>query len=113
MCVLVALLSVAYQLRGEIAVAVLRRGAPGRIARDSAAALEDGLHVAICGAGSPMYDDRRSAPCTLVVAGHHHLVFDAGGGAARRLAQMGFALGRLERVFLTHFHSDHMWVRHC
>ncbi len=72
------------------------------------AQLEDGLHVMLCGAGAPMPDPKRSGPCTLVIAGQQVLVFDIGSGAAGNIGPSGIPLGKVERVFLTHFHSDHI-----
>jgi ribonuclease Z len=70
--------------------------------------LPDALHVGLCGAGSPFPDDRRSGPCTLVVAGKRLFIVDAGSGSARNIGKMGFQHGRIEAIFLTHFHSDHI-----
>jgi ribonuclease Z len=94
--------------RAPLSVALAQRGAAARMAADPAAELGDGLHVGLCGAGSPFPDERRSGPCTLVLAGQRLFIFDAGSGAARRIGSMGFSLGRIEAVFLTHFHSDHI-----
>ncbi|NNC36179.1 MAG: MBL fold metallo-hydrolase [Acidimicrobiales bacterium] len=70
--------------------------------------LEDGLHVYICGAGSPLPDPKRSGPCIGVLAGNQAFVFDAGSGGSRNLGPMGFPTGRTEQIFLTHLHSDHL-----
>ena len=40
--------------------------------------LEDGLHVGFCGAGSPLPDPERSAPCTIIIAGEDMFLFDVG-----------------------------------
>lgn len=74
---------------------------------DRSADLEDGLHVYICGAGSPLPDPLRSGPCIGVLAGNQAFVFDAGTGGARNLGPMGFPIGRTDQIFLTHLHSDH------
>ncbi len=74
---------------------------------DRSAKLEDGLHVYICGAGSPLPDPKRSGPCIGVLAGNQSFVFDAGTNGSRNLGPMGFPLGRTEHIFLTHLHSDH------
>src|SRR5438477_6958637 len=55
--------------RGEIALAVFKRAMARNMAGDPVAALPDGLHVGLCGAGSPMPDPRRAGPCTVVIAG--------------------------------------------
>ncbi len=68
----------------------------------------DGLDVVLCGAGSPIPDPHRSGPCVAVVADGAVLIFDAGAGSVRNLMARGIGPGRIERVFITHFHSDHI-----
>jgi ribonuclease Z len=70
--------------------------------------LPDGLHIAVCGAGSPMPDEKRGGPCTLVIAGQQMFVFDTGNASVRNINKMGFNTGLIQGVFLTHFHSDHI-----
>jgi ribonuclease Z len=98
----------AYVFRGPLSMAVAKRVVAGRLAADLLNTLPDGLHVGVCGAGSPFPDDRRSGPCTTVVAGKRLFVFDAGSGSARNIGKLGFVHGRIEAIFLTHFHSDHI-----
>ena len=97
-----------YLFRAPLSMAVAKRAALARLAADLAAELPDGLHVGLCGAGSPFPDDRRAGPCTLVLAGKRLFVFDAGSGSARNIGKMGFTHGQIEAIFLTHFHSDHI-----
>jgi ribonuclease Z len=70
--------------------------------------LPDGIHVALCGAGSPLPDARRSGPCTAVIAGERLYIVDAGAGSARVLARMRVPQGAIDGILLTHFHSDHI-----
>lgn len=98
----------AYAFRAPLSMAVAQRLAARHLAVDPVAELPDGLHVGICGAGSPFPDDKRSGPCTLVLAGKRLFVFDAGSGSVRNIGKMGFVHGRIEAIFLTHFHSDHI-----
>jgi ribonuclease Z len=70
--------------------------------------LPDGLHAGLCGSGSPLADPTRSGPCVFVVAGKHFYIVDTGDGAARKLALMGLPPARIDAIFLTHFHSDHI-----
>ena len=70
--------------------------------------LEEGLHVAFCGTGSPLPDPGRGGACTAVIAGKQVFLFDAGEGSAESLALMGILPSDVEKVFLTHFHSDHI-----
>ena len=92
----------------QIATAVLARVANDRAGRDATTGLPDGLHVVLCGTGSPLPDPSRAGPCTLVIAGKRLFVVDAGEGGARNLTLMGMPTGRVEGLFLTHFHSDHI-----
>jgi len=66
------------------------------------------IRVTLLGTGSPELRMNRMGSSTLVQAGGLNLVFDAGRGCSLRLRQAGLALGQVDRVFLTHFHSDHL-----
>lgn len=94
--------------RAPMAMAVYTRGAERAMAANSLDGLPDGLHAAFCGTGSPLPDPDRAGPCVAIIAGQRLIVVDAGEGAARNLALMGLQAGRVERVLLTHFHSDHI-----
>ena len=98
----------AYALRRPIATALLERVAHANVGRDSLSTLPDGLHLALCGTGSPFPDPTRAGPCSAVIAGQQLYVVDAGEGSARVLATMGLPAGRINAVLLTHFHSDHI-----
>lgn len=92
----------------QIGEAMFRQAVAENVGRDRGAELPDGLHVFMCGSGSPLPDPSRAGPCVGVIAGSHVMVFDIGSGGARRLARMGFPVGRLEKIYLTHLHSDHI-----
>lgn len=98
----------AYAQRGSIASRMFAMGIERNLQRDVAASVPDGLHVALCGAGSPLPDPKRSGPCVVVIAGPTTFLVDAGTGGARNLGPMGIRAGKIEAVFLTHFHSDHI-----
>ena len=93
---------------GPIAVRVMRAGAERNFAADLVAELPDGLHVVLCGAGGPLPDPVRSGPCAAVIAGRSLFVVDAGTGGVRNLLRMGVPVGRIEALFVTHLHSDHI-----
>lgn len=101
-------LALAYAYRAPLSLAIASRVAAAHLAADPLRELPDGLHVGLCGAGSPFSDDKRGGPCTLVIAGQRAFVFDAGNAAVRNLGRFGLAHGRIEAIFLTHFHSDHL-----
>lgn len=92
----------------QIAERVFHRAIDQNAGVDRSAALPDGLHVYLCGTGSPMPDATRAGPCLGVLAGDQAFVFDVGSGGVRNLGSMGFPIARLESVYLTHLHSDHI-----
>ncbi|MEX1252699.1 MAG: MBL fold metallo-hydrolase, partial [Hyphomonas sp.] len=94
--------------RLQISEALFERAVKENIGRNTAAGLGDGLHIYVCGAGSPFPDPRRGGPCLAVVAGDQHILIDAGSGGVRTLTRMGYPVGELDAVFLTHLHSDHI-----
>lgn len=107
--VTVAIVALVYWQRGPIALRLVEREVDRITANaDPISHLSDGLHVGICGAGSPMTDERRAGPCTAVIAGSRMFIFDAGGAAAARLLRMELNPAQIEAVFLTHYHSDHI-----
>jgi ribonuclease Z len=101
-------LAIAYAQRGAIALRLAERVVARNLATSQLDALPDGLHVVLCGAGSPLPDPRRSGPCVAVIAGQELYIVDAGSGASRSLARMRIPQGRIDAVLLTHFHSDHI-----
>jgi ribonuclease Z len=66
------------------------------------------FRVTLLGTGSPVLSVTRFGPSILVEAGDETLVFDAGRGAAQRLGQLGVSFARIDAIFLTHLHSDHV-----
>ena len=108
----IALLAILFIGRQVFVPKIAERGfermASERIGVNPLANLEDGLHVYICGAGSPMADPKRSGPCIGVIAGKKLFVFDAGTNGSQNLGPMGFPLGIAEEIYLTHLHSDHL-----
>lgn len=110
--ILVALIAVigilGYSQRATIAQGIMAKGLEARMSADIISGLDDGLHLALCGAGGPMPAPKASGPCVAVVAGQKLFVVDAGTDGVRNLARMGYPAGEVEAVFLTHFHSDHI-----
>ncbi len=92
----------------QAGTALLQRVAHANVGRNIIPSLPDGLHVALCGTGSPFPDPTRAGPCTAIVAGERLFVVDAGEGSARNMGYMGLPLGKMEALLLTHFHSDHI-----
>ena len=66
------------------------------------------MQVVTLGTGSPLPDPNRAGPSTLVRAAGRQLLFDCGRGVLLRAAAAGVLPGMLDRVLLTHLHSDHV-----
>ena len=66
------------------------------------------LTVTLLGTSSPSPSIDRFGMSTLVEAGDVRLLFDCGRGALQRLFQLGHEYPRVDRLFLTHLHSDHI-----
>ena len=101
-------LAVALLFRESLGERLFDRALEQALARDVIGGLPDGLHVALCGSGSPLPDPSRAGPCTAVIAGDRMFVVDIGGGAVRNLGRMGLSMNNLEALIVTHFHSDHI-----
>ena len=70
---------------------------------------EGTLRVILLGSGGgPAPNPQRFGISTLVVAGNEKLLFDCGRAATIRMAQMGMLLGEVNKLFVTHLHSDHV-----
>jgi len=104
--ILLAILALAF--RRDVSTVLLQRVAHANIGRNIVSELPDGLHLALCGTGSPFPDPTRAGPCSVVIAGDRVFIVDAGEGAARNLGYMGIPANKAQALFLTHFHSDHI-----
>jgi ribonuclease Z len=65
------------------------------------------FRVTLLGTGTPIPLPNRFGPSTLIEAGDQTILIDAGRGATIRMFQLGIALGKIDALLLTHFHSDH------
>lgn len=69
----------------------------------------DGMRVVVCGSASPLGNNPdRAQACIAVLTPEHFFLFDVGDRSPLRMAQARLPMGRLDGVFLTHFHSDHI-----
>ena len=72
-----------------------------------------GTHLVLLGTGTPNADPDRSGPAVAVIVNGAAYIVDAGPGVVRRAAaaaRLGVAaleVQRLDRLFITHLHSDH------
>lgn len=97
-----------YGLRETLYIRLMGAAFESNVGKHRLQYLDDGLHLALCGAGSPMPDPDRSGPCVAVIAGQQLFIVDAGAGAATNLGLMAMPIGNIASVFVTHMHSDHI-----
>lgn len=69
---------------------------------------EDSLTAVVCGSRSPINDPNRAEACILVQAGDQIFIFDTGNGSAQNLHNWNMPWNRIEGIFYTHLHSDHI-----
>lgn len=108
--ILITLVIVAgiYSQRDALVTRLLQVGIDRQLSSSTIESLSDGLHVALCGAGSPLPAPKASGPCVAIIANGELYIVDVGTDSPRNLARMGWAASALEGVFITHFHSDHI-----
>ena len=87
---------------------LLKHAATAAMNRPSPLNQYDGLKVFLCGTSSPLPAPGRAQACVAVLAGEALYLVDAGAGSAQVAALRRFPFERLEAVFLTHLHSDHI-----
>ena len=79
------------------------------VATQTPRAPSESLKVVLLGTGvGPPVSLQQYGPSTLIEAGGKRLLFDCGRGATLRLAEAGVPIRTINRVFLTHLHSDHI-----
>jgi ribonuclease Z len=71
--------------------------------------VEDEIRVIACGTGMPAARRAQAATCFLVETGNgDKFIFDIGSGSMANLAALMIPYQYLDKVFLTHLHTDHM-----
>ena len=70
---------------------------------------KDEIRVVACGTGVPAARRSQAATCFLVETGNgDKFIFDIGSGSMANLASLMIPYQYLDKVFLTHLHTDHM-----
>lgn len=66
------------------------------------------MEVTILGSGTGVPSLKRGAPGLVVRVGREILLFDSGPGTLNRLLKVGIDYRKLDYIFYTHFHPDHI-----
>jgi ribonuclease Z len=104
----VLLMGALFIFQVQIGNVLFKRAIGQNLDNDAIAGLPDGLHVGLCGTGSPLPNPERAGPCNIVIAGKQIFVVDIGEGGGRNIALMGVNVADADALLLTHFHSDHI-----
>jgi len=68
----------------------------------------DEMRIVACGTGMPTARPKQAASCWLVELGNgDKFIFDLGTGSAERISAMQIPYNYLDKVFLSHLHTDH------
>ncbi|MGI9366838.1 MAG: guanitoxin biosynthesis MBL fold metallo-hydrolase GntH [Rhizobiaceae bacterium] len=68
----------------------------------------DEMRIISCGTGMPTARESQAATCFLVELGNgDKFLFDAGTGSAARIASLNIPYDYLNKIFLSHLHTDH------
>jgi len=68
---------------------------------------DDTLTITLLGTGIPNPDINAFGTSTLIEAGGERVMIDCGRGTVIRMAEMGFPVGFIDTLILSHYHSDH------
>ena len=66
------------------------------------------MKVTVLGSGSPEAYARRASSGYLVEVAGDRLLFDCGGGVFDNLLRAGHRPSKIDHLFFSHLHSDHM-----
>ena len=66
------------------------------------------MNITLLGTGGPRPDPDRHGPAAVVKIGDAYLLFDSGRGVVLQMVRAGIPLDRVNPVFVTHHHYDHI-----
>lgn len=66
------------------------------------------MKITLLGTGGPRPDPNRHGPATMLQIGDDLLLFDTGRGVVLQMVRAGIPIERVQPVFLTHHHYDHI-----
>ena len=66
------------------------------------------MNLTLLGTGCPSVDHKRFGPSNLVTTKKTKVLIDCGSGVTQRLEQANVSTAKIDAIFLTHLHSDHV-----
>ena len=66
------------------------------------------MKLTLLGTGGPLPDPDRHGPAAMLQIGNRYLLFDAGRGVVLQIVRAGIPLEKVNPVFITHHHYDHI-----
>jgi len=66
------------------------------------------MHIILCGTGSPIPDPNHGQACVAIIVSGQIILVDTGDGAYNTLQFLKLPIDRISKIFITHFHSDHI-----
>ena len=66
------------------------------------------MKLTLLGTGGPLPDPARHGPAAMLQIGNKYLLFDAGRGVVLQMVRAGIPIERVNPVFITHHHYDHI-----
>ena len=66
------------------------------------------MELTLLGTGCPKVDYKRFGPSNLVSTKKTKILVDCGSGVTQRLDQANISSAKIDALFLTHLHSDHV-----
>ena len=66
------------------------------------------MKLILLGTGCPKVDHLRFGPSNLILNSKTKILIDCGSGVTQRLNQLKISSSKIDALFLTHLHSDHV-----
>ena len=66
------------------------------------------MKLTLLGTGCPSVDHKRFGPSNLITTSKTKILIDCGSGVTQRLNQLKVSSAKIDAIFLTHLHSDHV-----
>lgn len=79
-----------------------------RAGRSHAGSREQLMKVIFLGSGGSLPTPKRNLPSTALLREGEMMLFDCGEGTQTQIMRKGVGFGRLNRIFISHMHGDHL-----